>query len=110
MLGDKIGDLQSSFLKGRRILDAIAALEVIQFSKRNNMHGYLLNLGFEKAYDMIEWECIVESLQASGFSQKWVFWIYIWPRSAKVSIIPNGVQDREITCKRSLRQGDPLSP
>ena len=60
VLGELIEDHQSGFLKGRNSLDSIAiAQEVIQFSTRNKLSGFTLKLDFEKAYDMVEWECIL---------------------------------------------------
>ena len=56
-LGFIIDDHQSKFLKGRSILESIAsAQEVIQFSKRNKIPGFMLKLDFEKAYDTVEWD------------------------------------------------------
>ena len=87
VLGERIEDHQSDFLKGsfgRSMMESIVmAQEVIQFTKRNRIPGYLLKLDFEKAYDMVDWECIIESLRASGFCPKWLSWI-------KCSLVPQG--------------------
>jgi len=51
VLGDIIGDHQTGFLKGKSILDTIAAAqEVLHFTKRNKTSSYILKLDFEEAY------------------------------------------------------------
>ena len=111
VLGNFIDDNLFGFLKGRSILESIAAAqEVIQFTKRNKVSGYMLKLNFEKAYDTMEWDCILEALQSWGFPCSWITWITFWLSSAKVAIMVNGIRGKEIICKRRLRQGDPLSP
>ena len=83
---------------------------MIWFTKKNKLLGYILKLDFEKAYDTVDWECIIESLQALRFYHKWLSWIHLWLSSARVSLLINVSPRREIVCKRGLRQGDPLSP
>ena len=59
-----IDDHQSGFLKGRSVLESIAsAQEVIQFSKRIKIPGFMLKLDFEKAYDtVVQWAIPKESV------------------------------------------------
>ena len=76
VLGDIINDHQSGFLKGRCILDSIASTQqVIQFSKRNGNSGYMLKPNFEKAYDTVEWGCILKIMQSWGFTPLWISWV-----------------------------------
>jgi len=65
-----IDDHQSGFLKGRNTLNFVAtAQEVIQFTKRNKIPRFMLKLDFEKTYDTVKWECIIETLRSWGFNQ-----------------------------------------
>lgn len=55
LMGDLIGDYQTSFIKGRSILDRIMIIkEVIYQCRRRGQDGYLLKLDFRKAYDMVD--------------------------------------------------------
>ena len=59
-LGDFIEDHQTGLLKSRSTLDSITITQnVIQFSKRNKVSGFMLKLDFEEAYDTVEWDCIL---------------------------------------------------
>lgn len=62
-LQSMIVDYQTSFISGRKILEgAASAYEIIHQCKKTKSNGYILKLGFEKAYDMIECDCFVEFL------------------------------------------------
>jgi hypothetical protein len=49
-------------------------------------------------------------LQAKGFGPKWISLVKSILYSASTSVLLNGVPGKKISCKRGVRQGDPLSP
>lgn len=78
---------------------------------QKDMHGQLfIKIRFSKAYDMVGWDCLKEVLRARGFGPHWQAWIDIWLKSAKVQVLANSLNGKEIVCKRGLQQGDLLSP
>ena len=64
---------QSGFIKGRFILDEIAAAqELISNCYREKIGGgMLLKLDFVKAYGMLDWDILFEVLRARQFGDKW---------------------------------------
>lgn len=70
----------------------------------------VLKLDFHKAFDTINWECILLTLHHRGFDSKWINWIRTILTSGKTQIIMNGAVGDQISFKRGVRQGDPLSP
>lgn len=110
-LQEMIGDTQTGFFARRSALDGVAIVqEMIHHCRKTDREGYLVKLDFEKAYDKVDWECILETLSNRGFSPKWIKWISFWLNSAKVSVLTNGEPRKEIICKKSLKLGDPLLP
>ncbi|XP_071700548.1 uncharacterized protein [Rutidosis leptorrhynchoides] len=106
-----VGKEQSAFLGGRYILDgALVANEVVEDLKRNKKHGLIFKVDFEKAFDSINWDYLLEVMKCMGFGTKWCKWISSCLKSATISILINGSPTSEFNLKRSVRQGDPLSP
>lgn len=106
-----INDSQAAFIKGRLIGDNIViAHEILHHTRITKQKGILLKLDFEKAFDKVNWDFLVEILEARGFGTLFVNWIRDILTSSRTSVSFNGNQGPYFPCKRGLRQGDPLSP
>ncbi|CAL5338788.1 unnamed protein product [Camellia sinensis] len=106
-----IGEAQSAFLRGRNILDEVLiANEVVDWWKKSGQMGLILKLDFEKAYDSVNWDCLLDMMSRFGFGIKWRKWIQECLCSSRISVLVNGPPTSEFTPGKGLRQGDPLSP
>jgi hypothetical protein len=102
---------QYGFIKGRIIQDCLAwSFEYLHLCHKSKKESVILKLDFEKAFDKVEHEAIIQMLQHKGFPQKWLKWIRDILVSGTSSILLNGVSSKVFHCKRGVRQGDPLSP
>jgi hypothetical protein len=70
----------------------------------------VLKLDFAKAFDTVNWEGLFKILHARSFEDVWINWVQTILSSSKSVVLVNGCPGPWITCKRGLRQGDPLSP
>ncbi|XP_071728879.1 uncharacterized protein [Rutidosis leptorrhynchoides] len=106
-----VGFEQSAFIKGRNILDgALIASESLDFLKRKKARSILFKVDFEKAFDFLSWDFLLEIMEKIGFGSKWRMWIMTCLKSASVSVLINGSPTEEFSLERGVRQGDPLSP
>lgn len=111
VLPNIIGDTQAAFVGGKQILDGVLiANEVIDSWKKNKTEGLVLKVDFEKAYDNVNWNFLLDMLSKLGCGVKWCDWIRKCISTTSLSILINGSATDEVFPQKGLRQGDPLSP
>jgi hypothetical protein len=70
---DLICDSQTSFIKGRNILEGVIILhEVIHELRRTWKQGVIFKINFEKAYDKVKWEFLQEVMERKGYPPNWI--------------------------------------
>ena len=105
-----INKAQNAFVEGRQIMDAsLLANEVIDTMLKSKEKEVLCKLDIEKAYDHINWNCILKVMQKMGFGTKWIRWIKQCITSSFL-VLFNGNLEGFFNSTRGLRQGDSLSP
>ncbi|XP_071691484.1 uncharacterized protein [Rutidosis leptorrhynchoides] len=106
-----VGFEQSAFIRGRNILDgALIANETVSYLKNNHSKSLIFKVDFEKAFDCLSWDFLMEVMELMGFRAKWRGWILSCLKSASISVLVNGSPTSEFKLERGVRQGDPLSP
>jgi hypothetical protein len=98
---------QYGFIKGRSIQDYLAwSFDYLHICHKSRKELVILKLHFEKAFDKVEHEVILQVLSHKGFPQKWIKDIM---GSRTSSVMLNGTLVKVFYCRRGVRQGDPLS-
>ncbi|XP_071740013.1 uncharacterized protein [Rutidosis leptorrhynchoides] len=98
-----IGPEQSAFLKERFLLDgALIVNESIDFLKAKKKKGILFKVDFEKAFDCLNWNFLLEVMKSMGFGEKWRKWIHACLSSASISILVNGSPTKEFSLSRGV--------
>jgi hypothetical protein len=101
---------QYEFIKGRNIQDCLAwSFEYLHICHKSKKELMILKLDFEKAFDKVEHEVILQVLSHKGFPQKWIKWIKDILRSVTSSVSLNGAPRKVFHCRRGVSQGDPVS-
>jgi hypothetical protein len=102
---------QSAFISGRYILKSVVvAHEIVHSLHKTKEPGVILKLDYEKAYDRVNLDFLLENLRLRGFSEKWIGWIKSVIFGGSVSVVVNGEESNTFKSGKGLRQGDPLSP
>jgi hypothetical protein len=106
-----LGPNQSTFIRGKYILESVVAAHGVVYAvKRNKDKGLVLKLDYEKAYDRVSWQFLEKMLISRGFGTKWAKWIMRMVKGGSISIWFNDETSPYFKPGKGLRQGDPLSP
>jgi len=106
-----ISPTQTTFMRGQNILEGVVVLhETIHELHRKNLSGVIFKIDFEKTYDKVKWNFLLQTLRLRGFSPKWIEWIKSFISGGSVAINANEEIGPYFQTKKGLRQGDLLSP
>lgn len=95
---------QTGFLKGRNIVQGFHyAQELIRAATRQKTQIAILKADIHKAFDSIDQSFLLKCLQASGFTQTWLDWIYNLILQGSSKVVLNSVVGRDIKLKRGVR-------
>lgn len=70
---------QSAYIKGRNIaLNARLIVDIFDYYEENDLESILLFLDFQKAFDSVEWNFMLEVLKKFNFGKNFLKWINIY--------------------------------
>jgi hypothetical protein len=102
---------QNAFIKKRNIMDGVLSLhELLNYTHVKKHCGIVLKLDFEKAYDKVNWEYLLECHKIRGFNEKWCCWVKQSLVGGTVSVKLNNEMGPYFQSAKGVRQGDPLAP
>nr|GEW69545.1 RNA-directed DNA polymerase, eukaryota, reverse transcriptase zinc-binding domain protein [Tanacetum cinerariifolium] len=91
-------------MKGRQILDgSLIANEIVNFVKEKKINLLLFKIDFEKAFDNVNWNFLLDTMSQMNFGTKWRNWISSCLSSSSVLVLVNGSVSKEFKMERGLR-------
>ena len=112
VIGDLISEDQVGYLRGRNISSIIRTIDdVIEYYRTTKQTGFLLALDYQKAFDSISKDFMLETFEIFGFGERFRKWVRILLNSGNFSRINHGgwLSDSfDLHC--GIRQGCPFSP
>jgi hypothetical protein len=70
----------------------------------------IVKIDFEKAYDKINWNFLMDCCRQKGFSENWLSWISKAMTGGIVSVKINDCMGSYFCSYKGVRQGDPFAP
>ena len=104
----------TGFVPGRSILDNTRLLTLLQaVVEESEGEGAMIFLDFEKAFDTVSHELLVEAIDRMGFGpdfKRWVGLLYNPESPPQRRTVSNGKRSAYWSVQRGVAQGCPLSP
>ena len=102
---------QTGFMRGRSIADNIRIIDdIINLANKFNSPGMIVSLDFEKAFDSISRQTILDSLVFFNFGPNFIQMVATLLNNAECCIQNGGILTSWISCQRGIRQGCNASP
>lgn len=106
-----IHENQKGFLEGRYIGENIRLMyDLLNYTESNKIPGMFLLIDFEKAFDSVSHDFILNILEKFNFGPSIQKWFQTFYSGAKASVLVNGFLSESFKIGRGCRQGDGLSP
>ena len=82
---------QNAFVKGRNIFDAVRTInDIFDFTQMKNYQAILTAIDFEKAFDSLNLNFLLKSLEAFDFSESFIGWIKTFYKNISSCVLNNG--------------------
>jgi hypothetical protein len=88
----------------------LALHEILHETKRRKKTGVVFKIDFEKAYDKVHWDFLIQSMEKVGYNEIWCSWIRRVMKMGTVAVKLNNTVGNYFLSYKGVRQGDPLSP
>ena len=83
---------QTGYVKDRFVGEAIRPMfDIMDFTAKENIQDLLLFVDFQKAFDSVEWEFLIESLKKFNFGRDFLQWVKTFYNNIQSCVINNGV-------------------
>ena len=110
VIGKLISYDQSGYIKGRFIGENIRTIyDIIDYARNHMIPGMVVAIDFQKAFDSVSWEFLLQTLRSFNFGPNFTKWINIIYSSPQCCVTNNGYHSNFFTLSRGIRQGCPIS-
>ena len=110
VLPDLISSQQTAYVKNRHIGENGRLIsDIIEITKIRKIGGFLVTMDIEKAFDSLDHNFLISTLEKYGFGQNFILWIKILLNDQESCVINGGKTTKYFMLGRGARQGDPIS-
>jgi hypothetical protein len=88
----------------------VIAHKIVHNLHKSGVPGVIIKRDYEKTYDRVDIDFLMEILKGRGFGDVWCKWISMVVTKGSVCVATNEEESGSFKTGKGLRQGDPLSP
>ena len=111
VLEDLIAEDQTAFTKGRDISQNIRkTLDIQDIAFQRNLVAVLISVDFEKAFDKVEHNSLIQAFSYFGFPEYMLQWLTILFKDMWLCTINDGFTSNWFMLTHGIYQGNPIGP
>ena len=105
-----ISTCQTAYVKGRFIGETGRLIsDILEITNTLNIGGFLVTVDIEKAFDSLNHNFLIATLELFNFGDNFINWIKILLKNQESCVINGGLTSGYFKLERGARQGDPIS-
>ena len=109
-LPDLISSQQTAYVKNKHIGESGRLIsDIIEITEIRNIESFLVIMDIEKAFDSLDHNFLISSLEKNGLGQNFILWVKILLNNQESSVINGGKTTKYFMLGRGTHQGDPIS-
>ena len=106
-----IGEQQMGFMKGRNISNIHRIIDdLLDTHRLTDSSGIIMAIDFKQAFDAINIDCILKTLNIFGFGDYFTDWVSILNTDRLACVKNGGYISQPFSMRNGVRQGCPISP
>jgi hypothetical protein len=110
ILPEYIDESQFGYVKDRYIGENIrCVIDLNTLCEKEKLEAYAIQIDFEKAFDSVNWDFMLKSLEEMNFDKEFIKWVKILYRNTSSCVSNNGFKTESFNLRRGVHQGCPLS-
>ena len=110
VLSDLISVKQTAHIKNRHIGESGRLIsDIIEITEIRKIEGFLVTMDIEKAFDSLDHNFLISTLEKYGFGQNFILWAKILLKDQESCVINGGKTTKYFMLGSCARQGDPIS-
>jgi hypothetical protein len=98
-----VGAISSELLKAEIFLVGASILHEVIHELKSKKKGLIMKIDFEKAYDNVRWDFLVEVMRTKDFSEIWSHMVTKTIKNGKVCVNINGERSKYLKTFGGLR-------
>ena len=110
VLPDLISSQQTASVKNRPIGESGRLIsDIIEITEIRNIESFLVTMDIEKAFDSLDHNFLISTLEIYGFGQNFILWVKMLLNDKESCVINDGKTTKYFMLRRGACQGDPVS-
>ena len=98
-----------AYVKNRHIGEGGRLMsDIIEIARLKKLGIFLVTMDIEQAFDSLDHNFVISTLEKYGFGKKFILWVKILLRDQEPCVINSGTITKYFSLGRDARQGDPI--